>query len=141
MNVARETRAGVNVAVRTTPASAVTVDANYGYLHRHMLGDTTTFPVGTPIHKAMGSATIRLPRAAVGIATIRYQSGAVGMSDNGLPLPANAFTTIDLAAVVPLGAGLTLQAGVKNVLDRNYYYWEGFPESGRNGHVTLRLAF
>ena len=42
---------------------------------------------------------------------------------------------------MPIRAGLQLQVGVGNLLDSNYYYWEGFPESGRNGYVTLRYTF
>jgi iron complex outermembrane receptor protein len=34
-----------------------------------------------------------------------------------------------------------MQAGVKNLFDRNYYYWEGFPEEGRNWYLTLRYTF
>jgi iron complex outermembrane receptor protein len=141
VNIGRETRAGMNLTLRTTALASVTVDANYSYLRRRMLGTTSAFPTGTPIHKGMGSATIRLPRGVNGIATVQYQSGAVGMSDNGLPLPPNAFTTIDLAAAVPLGARFSAQVGVRNLLDRDYYYWEGFPERGRNAYVTLRYTF
>jgi iron complex outermembrane recepter protein len=141
VNVGRETRAGINLTLRTTPAAAVTVDANYSYLHRRIRGSTGAFPTGTPVHKGMASGTMRLPRGMTGIGTVQYQSGAVGMSDNGLPLPANAFATIDLAAVVPIATRLTVQGGVKNLLDRDYYYWEGFPEPGRNGYVTLRFVF
>ncbi len=141
VNTGSETRAGVNLTLRTTPSPIVTVDANYSYLHRRITSATATFPMGTPVHKGMASATVRLPRAITGIAMAQYQSGAVGMSDNGLPLPPNALTTVDLGAVVPLARGLRVQAGVKNLFDRDYYYWEGFPERGRNAHVTLRYIF
>jgi outer membrane receptor protein involved in Fe transport len=42
---------------------------------------------------------------------------------------------------MPLRAGLRVQAGIKNLFDKDYYYWEGFPEAGRNAYVTLRFAF
>lgn len=141
VNIGSETRGGVNLTLRTTPAPSVIVDANYGYLYRRMHGTTDAFPSGTPVHKGVASATIRLARAVTGLATLQYQAGAVGMSDNGLPLPASAFTTVDLGAAVAFGGGVGLQAGVKNILDRDYYYWEGFPERGRNVYVTLRYTF
>jgi outer membrane receptor protein involved in Fe transport len=71
----------------------------------------------------------------------RYQSGAVAMSDNGLPLPAATFATVDVGGALPIRAGLRLQVGVKNLFDQNYYYWEGFPEAGRTAYVTLRCTF
>ena len=63
------------------------------------------------------------------------------MSDNGLPLPVARFTTIDIGGTMPIRRGLSVQAGVKNLSDANNYYWEGFPEAGRNGYATLRYVF
>jgi iron complex outermembrane receptor protein len=140
-NVGAEKHGGVNVTVRSTPVPRLTVDANYTYLHRDISGAAGAFPVGTPTHKAVTTGTLRLPRDATGLVSARYQSGAVGMSDNGLPLPPATFTTIDLGATLPLRAGVSVQGGVKNLFDRNYYYWEGFPEAGRTGYVTVRYAF
>lgn len=71
----------------------------------------------------------------------RYQSGEVRKSDNGLPLPVSKFATVDIGATLPIRAGISLQTGVKNLLDRNYYYWEGLPEEGRNWYLTLRYKF
>ena len=98
-------------------------------------------PVGTPVHKSMASATVLLPRQATALVTLRYQSGAVGMSDNGLKLAANAFTTMDLGGTLPIAGGVQVQAGVKNLFDRDYYYWEGFPEAGRTAYATVRYVF
>ena len=140
-NVGAATHGGVNVTLRTTAAPRLTLDANYSYLHRHITGTAGVFPAGTPKHKSVATATLRLPRGATGLVSARYQSGAVGMSDNGLPLPPATFTTVDLGGTLPLRAGVSVQGGVKNLLDRNYYYWEGFPEQGRSGYVTLRYVF
>ena len=111
------------------------------------LGRTTTLDpkavalLQLGVSVAIGSAAVRLPRGAMGILSARYESGIVAMSDNGLPLPAAKFATVDLGAVLPIWEGMSVQAGVKNLLDRNYYYWEGFPEEGRNYYVTLRYKF
>jgi iron complex outermembrane receptor protein len=99
------------------------------------------FPMGTPKHKIVATATIRLPRGVTGLASAQYQNGAVAMSDNGLPLPVAAFATVDIGGTLPVRAGLRVQVGVKNLFDQNYYYWEGFPEPGRNAYVTLRYSF
>jgi hypothetical protein len=45
------------------------------------------------------------------------------------------------AGMLPVRASLSVQAGVKNLLDRNYFYWAGFPEEGRNWYLTLRCTF
>jgi iron complex outermembrane receptor protein len=47
----------------------------------------------------------------------------------------------DLAASVPFHARLNAQAGVKNLLDRNYFYNAGYPEEGRNWFLNMRYQF
>src|SRR4029453_18931596 len=76
-NVGSGTHGGVNVTLRTTPSPQVTLDANYSYLHRHITGTAGAFPVGTPKHKSVATATLRLPRGATGLVSGRYQSGAM----------------------------------------------------------------
>lgn len=141
VNVGKETHEGVNFSVRSTALRRTTLDANYSYVNRNIRGTPGIFPYGTPRHKTVGTATVRIVRGAVGILSARYQSGEIGMSDNGLPLPESKFATVDLGASVPIRAGMSLQAGVRNLFDRNYYYWEGFPEEGRNWYFTLRYRF
>jgi iron complex outermembrane receptor protein len=141
VNVGRETHQGANFTLRTTQFSRVTFDANYTFLNRKITGAPGVFPNGTPKHKTIGSATVRLPRGATGLVSARYQAGTVGMSDNSLPLPVSKFATVDLEATVPIRAGISVQTGLKNLLDRNYYYWEGFPEAGRTWYLTLRYKF
>jgi iron complex outermembrane receptor protein len=141
VNVGSEIHEGANVTLRTTPVPRLTLDANYSYLHRAITGATGVFPTGTPKHKTVGTATVRLPRGATGSTSVRYEGGAVGISDNNLPLPAAVFATVDVGGTLPIRAGVSVQGGVKNLLDRNQYYWEGFPEQGRNAYVTLRYAF
>ena len=36
---------------------------------------------------------------------------------------------------------LSVQAGVKNLLDRNYFYTAGYPEIGRNWFLNFRYRF
>src|SRR6185295_14084701 len=134
VNVGSETHAGLNVTVRSTSVPRATLDANYSYLHREISGTPGVFPTGTPTHKSVGTATVRLAQNIVALVSARYQSGIVAMSDNGLPLPAAEFITTDVGGTVTL-RGVSVQAGIKNLFDRNYYYWEGFPETGRNGYV------
>jgi len=46
-----------------------------------------------------------------------------------------SYAGTDLIDVVPIRAGMSLEAGVKNLLDRNYCYTAGYPASSRS--VTL----
>ena len=52
-----------------------------------------------------------------------------------------SYATTDIVAVVPIRYGASVQAGVKNLLDRNYYYTAGYPEAGRTWFVNFRYRF
>ncbi len=144
VNIGKEVHQGVEFTVRTTPVSRLTVDANYTFLNRTMEGPVNmlgVYPTGTPKHRAIGTASIRLPRRVQLLATARYESGTITTNDSGLIIPASKFATADFGGVVPICTGLDLQAGVKNLFDRNYYYQEGYPEAGRNWYMNLRYRF
>ena len=141
INVGKEVHEGVEFIVRSTPLERLTLDANYSYLSRSITDAPGVFPTGTPKHKAVGAATWRLPRKALAIGTLRYESGTLAGADNGVPIPASRFAVVDLGLILPVRAGLSLQAGVKNLFDRNYYYQEGFPEEGRNWTANVRYRF
>ena len=141
INVGKEVHEGMEFVVRSTPLQRLTLDANYSFLNRTLTNAQGALPTGTPKHKAVGAATWRLPWKALAIGTVRYESGTLAGADNGLPIPASKFATVDIGLIVPVRAGLSVQAGVKNLFDRNYFYQEGFPEEGRNWNVTARYRF
>ena len=141
VNVGAELHNGVNLTLRTTAVPRLTVDANYSFVDREISGVTGAFPTGTPTHKMVAAATARLAHDVLAHVAARHYGGIVAMSDNGLPLPASTFTTVDVGATIPFPRGVSVQGGVKNLFDANYYYWEGFPEAGLNGYVKLRYLF
>ena len=158
-NLGKEVHEGVEIEVRSAPLSRLTVDASYSYLNRNVVyeysGLTTVSQVNTsiitlptlPKNKLIGNATVRLPHQVMAMASARYEGGltlqdTTYASTSPLYLPhAGSYGTVDLGAVVPIRHGLIAQAGVKNLLDRNYYYTAGYPEAGRNWYLNLRYRF
>ncbi|MFD2943641.1 hypothetical protein [Flavobacterium notoginsengisoli] len=49
------------------------------------------------------------------------------------------YTLLNLYASGKIMKNFSLDAGINNILDRNYSLVEGFPEEGRNLFVTLRF--
>jgi iron complex outermembrane recepter protein len=144
VNIGKEVHQGIEFTIHSTPLSRLTLDANYSFLNRTMSGPVDmikVFPTGSPRHRTVGTATIQLPHKAIFLASARYESGTITTNDSGLVVPASKFATADLGLVLPITAGLTLQTGVKNLFDRNFYYQEGFPEPGRNWNLTMRYRF
>lgn len=159
VNIGSEVHQGVEVKARNSPVSRVTIDASYSYLHRSISYDFARVPtvsqVNTsisilptlPTHKFVGTATIRLPRNVAGLVSVRYEGGLLLQdttyaTTSPLFLPfKESFATADLGAIVPLTRGVSIQAGVKNLFDKDYAYTAGYPEEGRNGYVNLRWRF
>lgn len=77
----------------------------------------------------------------------RYESGLI-LQDTNLAATtpfyqpfAETFATTDLPAMIPVHKGVTVHAGVKNLLDRNYYYRAGYPQEGRHWSFNLRYQY
>jgi iron complex outermembrane receptor protein len=157
-NISKEVHEGVEFNVRTAPLSRLTLDIIYSYLNRTIAYDfsnvsnvnipATTASVLTlssmPKNKVIANATLRLPHEVLAIANYRYEGG-IFLQDTtySTPKPAygGSYGTVDLGTVAPIHAGLSLQAGLKNLFDRNYYFNAGYPEAGRNWYFNLRYRF
>jgi iron complex outermembrane recepter protein len=144
INVGEELHKGVEFTVRTSPIRRLNVIANYTYLQRSISGPSnmpTVFPTGTPKHKTITTASWQMPYEIAMLATFRYESGAYTIDTANKIFPASRYATVDWGMTIPITHIATLQAGIKNLLDRNYYYQEGFPEAGRNWNLNLRFRF
>jgi iron complex outermembrane receptor protein len=158
-NIGKETHRGVEFEIRSTPLPRLTANASYSFLNRHINYDFVSLPnvsvVNTsitilptlPRNKLVGTLTYRFPHQIVAILNETYESGltlqdTTYSSTLPLYLPySESYATADIVAVVPIRSGVDLQAGVKNLLDRNYYYTAGYPQEGRNWFFNMRYHF
>ncbi len=158
VNIANEIHQGFEISVRSTPASRLTLDINYSYINRtidydfgkihdasEILTEIQILPT-LPRNKIIANATVRMPREILAIANVRYEGG-ITLQDttyrSGPELEpfAESYAALDLGTVVPIHAGMSLQAGVKNPFDRDCYYTPGYPQPGRNWFFNLRYRF
>jgi iron complex outermembrane receptor protein len=158
VNIAREVHQGLEINVRSTPIPRLILDINYSYINRTLeynFGSNldvsqvlTTIQIlpTLPRNKVVANATVRLPHQVLAIANYRYEGG-ITVQDTTYKTPpgnlayATSYGTVDFGAVVPVHAGISAQVGVRNLLDRDYYYTPGFPEPGRNWYLNLRYRF
>jgi iron complex outermembrane receptor protein len=112
--------------------------------------NTCLTPIDLPKNKAVAMATLHMPYKAILNSTLRYEGGnkAIDSYKDSTnknyyieAIPLSHFATWDVGGTVPLYKGATLQAGVKNLLDRNYYQTLDIPEEGRNWFVNMRYRF
>jgi len=159
VNIGSEVHEGVEMSVRSTPIPRMTLDAGYSYLNRNIayafaswsnvsrVNTSVSVLPTLPKNKIVAGATVRVARDIMGIVNLRYEGGltlqdTTYSAKSPLFLPyAASYATVDFGLIAPLGRGVSLQAGVKNLLDRNYYYTAGYPEEGRNWYVNLRYRF
>jgi iron complex outermembrane recepter protein len=159
-NIGKEVHEGMNLSIRSTPFSRLTLDIIYSYLNRTIAYDFSDRPdvdqtatlanvltlSSMPKNKLIANASLRLPHRILAIADYRYEGG-IFLQDTtySTPMPAygGSFGTVDMGTVVPIpfGAGITLQAGLKNLFDRNYYLNAGYPETGRSWYLNMRYRF
>ncbi len=158
-NIGKEVHQGIEFEVRSTPISRLTLNASYSYLNRGISYDFASLPnvsaVNTsvtilptlPKNKFEGNVSYRLPHQILGILDERYESGLIlqdttyAASSPFYQPYAESYATTDLYVSAPIRSGITVQAGIKNLLDRNYYFTAGYPEEGRNWFLNLRYKF
>ena len=94
-----------------------------------------------------GEEAVVAPHEVLGIVNVRYEGGltlqdTTYSTSSPLFLPfAESYATVDAGVIAPVARGISAQAGVKNLLDRNYYYTAGYPEEGRNWYLNLHYRF
>jgi iron complex outermembrane recepter protein len=156
VNIAKESHQGIEMSVRSTPTRYLTLDANYSYINRSLLYKWNDMPavnkanttidllVGMPKNRVIFNATGELPHKILATATFRYEGG-ITLQDTYAaqigPSYGSGYGTVDIGTVVPLASGVSVQAGVKNLFDRDYYFSAGFPEMGRNWYYNVRYKF
>jgi iron complex outermembrane recepter protein len=153
LNIGKEVHEGVEATVRSRPVTPLSLSANYSYLNRTLeatnipadiyatyLNSNLYLPFGLPKHKALGTAEVQLPYNIVGVAAARYEGGITLQSDQYVSYR-QAFATADLSVKIPVRSHFSTQFGVKNILDRNYFLTDGFPEEGRNWFLNARYRF
>jgi iron complex outermembrane recepter protein len=145
VNIGNEIHKGAEFSVRSSPVRRLNVVANYSFTERNITGPPnmmSVYATGIPKHKAILTASWRMPREVVMLATARYESGAYTVDSAGKVFPASTrFVKVDWGMKIPIGHIASLQGGIKNIFDRNYYYQEGYPEAGRNFYTNVRFRF
>jgi iron complex outermembrane recepter protein len=158
VNVAKQVNQGFEFSLRSTLHSRLTLDLNYSYINRNMVynfGDVanvsqvlTSIQIlpTYPKNKVIANFVLRLPREILAMANYRYEGGITLQDTTYRTPPGNlafstSYGTVDIGTVIPIIAGLSAQAGIKNLFDRDYYYTPGFPEIGRNWFFNMRYRF
>lgn len=140
-NLGEARHLGGEFGLRSNLTRSLLWTANYTYLSRKNLTVPAILLVGTPRHKVYSAATWQLLPGVSLLADLLYESSRFYQNDAGLFGRSGPYTLLGLGTNIQLGRRWNLQAGAGNLLDRNFFLVDGYPEPGRNAYVSLRFRF
>jgi iron complex outermembrane recepter protein len=132
---------GGETSIRSSITNRLELQANYTYLSRRNMRDPSLIMFDTPRHKTYSSATYRLTDRITLLADLRYEGGRWFQNESGLTGRAPSFALFGFGGWIHMFSGVEVQGGMNNMLDRNFFLVEGYPEQGRNVYTNLRYRF
>nr|WP_235961263.1 TonB-dependent receptor [Spirabiliibacterium mucosae] len=143
-NHGEETFSGVEVAATVFASDNLTLGANYTYTRAKNKTDRDFIIRDIPKHKVFAYVDWRfVPAASLYISQEaehgRYSTDGFGKKAQLVKLPGFGVTNAKLTYNVT--PQLSVDAGVSNLFDKNYYYAAGYPEEGRLYFSNVRYSF
>ncbi len=128
---------GVELGVNARVAPWLELGGNLTLLDQKNLSDPDVRLVGVPDRKLLAYAVAHAGAAVDLMATLEHNDRR-WISDTA---SIGGFEVLGLKAVWRPAPRVSVEAGVDNLLDRNYQLDAGFPAAGRSWFATLRHAF
>jgi iron complex outermembrane receptor protein len=132
---------GGEFGFRTSLTRALQLSTNYTYLSRRNQTMPATIMLDTPRHKIYATATYSWWSRLMLLTDFLYEGGRWNANDAGRVQRASSYAAVGLGVTARLYRQVELQAGINNLLDRDYFLVQGYPEAGRNVYVNLRYRF
>ena len=138
-NVGKEAFKGVELAVNVFATDNLTLGANYTYTHaKNKTQDTIVKNV--PKHKFFAFVDWKiLPNLSLYVSQ-EAEHGRYYL-DGGETVKLSGFGNSNAKLIYEPISRLSLEAGVSNLFDKNYYYQAGYPEEGRVYFGNIRYKF
>lgn len=142
-NIGQEEHKGFEIGIDSYWLDNLSTKFSYSYIDAKLKkseSDTAKYITGIPKHALNAMIDYKpIPNLSI-IPVFRYESNRYVDNEASSP-KTRPFFTMDLRVAYKFDFGLELNAGVKNITDKNYYYSEGFPEEGRTYYVGVRYLF
>lgn len=137
-NIGKVSSKGIELGLTAAVTNALELGGNYTYLDRNNKSDSKLL-TDAPAHKLFTYAKWAATPGLSVIGSAEYNSKRY-TNDSGTRL-ATGFSMVNTKLSYTLQKDVTLEAGINNLLDRNYAYSEGFYEEGRNFFANLNYRF
>jgi iron complex outermembrane receptor protein len=113
--------------------------AAYSYISRKNLSDRSILFTGIPDHKVFTSLDLSYKKKYNLIIFEEYGSGSYTTSDGSRYSP--QYIVFNCRCSANPVSQLSIEAGINNIFDKNYYLEEGYPEAGRNYYCGINIMF
>jgi len=127
---------GVESQLSYSPIQKLNISANYTYIARNNLTDSSIHFTDVPNTKAIGIIEYKASELLKLIANAEFNSSRFSTS-YGTRVP--DYTLLNIFVSSKVLPHFSIDAGINNIFDRNYSLVEGYPEEGRNFFITLRF--
>ena len=140
-NIGEVSSKGVEADVRTRPVQQIELAASYTFLDRTNISDATVPLTETPVHKGLVSVSYEPVTMVRASANVEFESGRQTLNEAGKLFDVPSFALVNAKATWAVVKGLDVDLSVTNLLDRNYWVAEGYPEAGRTLLAGVRWKF
>lgn len=137
-NIGKVSSKGIELGLTAAATNTLELGGNYTYLDRKNKTDWR-FLTDAPAHKLFTYAKWAATPSMNVIGSAEYNSKRFS-NDTGTRI-AKGFGMVNAKLSYTLQKDVTLEAGVNNLLDRNYAYSEGYYEEGRNFFANMNYRF
>jgi iron complex outermembrane receptor protein len=130
---------GSEADVSFSPLSSLSAGLQYTLIERRNISHPDILFTDVPEHRIFGY----LKFSKTGIFYLLFDSGynsdRYSTSDGNFV--AKGFFLSNIKISVNILKSFILEAGIKNLFDADYCYYEGYPEEGRSWDITLKYTF
>lgn len=139
-NVGKSFATGYELAFGYRPVNEVTLGANYSFIYRENKKDKDLKFTDVPAHKALFYGKFSLPNHPKTFLHIDWELNSKRYyTSAGETLPGFGLVNVKIATKV--WSGFSLEAGVKNLFDKEYSYYLNYPREGRTFLTSVVYDF
>jgi iron complex outermembrane receptor protein len=138
-NTGRAVFYGLETDISYMPIASLIMGLQYTYLERKNLSHPDILFIDVPHHRFFGYLKFGKP----GLFYILFDSGFNSerpSTSDGLYV-AKGFFLSNIKASINLMKAFAFEAGIENLFDADYCYYEGYPEEGRNFSFSVTYSF
>ncbi|MGD9599905.1 MAG: TonB-dependent receptor [Steroidobacteraceae bacterium] len=136
-NIGQVRASGVELGLRADLAAQLEVGGRYTFTDLENRSDPTTRLTDVPEHKFTAHALWHAARYLDVLLFVEHDGARWASSTVELP----GFTTFDLTVSAKPREGMSFEAGVANLADKDYALADGFPAAGRRWFVNAGWQF